>query len=200
MKGVFYSVFLQIQRNVWDAGEDFGAPPWNDAIGFSIHRVRYCSPWHIPCVKLVASNTACQYDDHLLWRVVTYATFSSALAGSFSPLSSADCSALTRLFLPIISHTSQGRSNYSRLRGYIWFSFVGRGDTDGATRIKARCYSLMLSFTGYTGVWHKRLSFFVTDSALDDFVLMHCVFIPDSQLCPVLMSQYPFSIMFPNLF
>lgn len=118
----------------------------------------------------------------------------------FSPLSSADCSALTRLFLPIISHTSQGWSNYSRLRGYIWFSFVGRGDTDGAARIKARCYSLMLSFAGYTGVWHKRLSFFVTDSALDDFVLMHCVFIPNTQLCPVLMSQYPFSIMFPNFF
>uniref|UniRef100_A0AAX7T4S9 Rap guanine nucleotide exchange factor (GEF) 4 n=2 Tax=Astatotilapia calliptera TaxID=8154 RepID=A0AAX7T4S9_ASTCA len=32
-----------------------------------------------------------------------------------------------------------------------------------------------------------------SDSALDDFVLMHCVFIPNTQLCPVLMSQYPFS-------
>uniref|UniRef100_A0AAX7T8Y0 Rap guanine nucleotide exchange factor 4 n=1 Tax=Astatotilapia calliptera TaxID=8154 RepID=A0AAX7T8Y0_ASTCA len=31
------------------------------------------------------------------------------------------------------------------------------------------------------------LSFFVTDSALDDFVLMHCVFIPNTQLCPVLI-------------
>ncbi|XP_028292486.1 rap guanine nucleotide exchange factor 4 isoform X2 [Gouania willdenowi] len=29
-----------------------------------------------------------------------------------------------------------------------------------------------------------------SDSALDDFVLMHCVFIPNSQLCPVLMSHY----------
>uniref|UniRef100_A0A4W6FWJ2 Rap guanine nucleotide exchange factor 4 n=1 Tax=Lates calcarifer TaxID=8187 RepID=A0A4W6FWJ2_LATCA len=29
---------------------------------------------------------------------------------------------------------------------------------------------------------------------LDDFVLMHCVFIPNSQLCPVLMAQYPFSV------
>uniref|UniRef100_A0A8C8SIQ0 Rap guanine nucleotide exchange factor 4 n=1 Tax=Pelusios castaneus TaxID=367368 RepID=A0A8C8SIQ0_9SAUR len=32
----------------------------------------------------------------------------------------------------------------------------------------------------------------VTDSALNDFVLMHCVFMPNSQLCPVLMAQYPF--------
>uniref|UniRef100_A0A8C8K5M7 Rap guanine nucleotide exchange factor 4 n=1 Tax=Oncorhynchus tshawytscha TaxID=74940 RepID=A0A8C8K5M7_ONCTS len=31
-----------------------------------------------------------------------------------------------------------------------------------------------------------------SDPALDDFVLMHCVFIPNSQLCPVLMAQYPF--------
>ncbi|KAG7227584.1 hypothetical protein INR49_005399, partial [Caranx melampygus] len=29
-----------------------------------------------------------------------------------------------------------------------------------------------------------------SDSALDDFVLMHCVFIPNSQLCPVLMAHY----------
>uniref|UniRef100_A0A672JIT0 Rap guanine nucleotide exchange factor (GEF) 4 n=1 Tax=Salarias fasciatus TaxID=181472 RepID=A0A672JIT0_SALFA len=32
-----------------------------------------------------------------------------------------------------------------------------------------------------------------SDSALDDFVLTHCVFIPNSQLCPVLIAQYPFS-------
>uniref|UniRef100_A0A673ALJ4 Rap guanine nucleotide exchange factor 4 n=1 Tax=Sphaeramia orbicularis TaxID=375764 RepID=A0A673ALJ4_9TELE len=32
-----------------------------------------------------------------------------------------------------------------------------------------------------------------SDSALNDFVLMHCVFIPNSQLCPVLMAQYPFT-------
>uniref|UniRef100_A0A4W6FYG8 Rap guanine nucleotide exchange factor 4 n=1 Tax=Lates calcarifer TaxID=8187 RepID=A0A4W6FYG8_LATCA len=37
-----------------------------------------------------------------------------------------------------------------------------------------------------------------TESALDDFVLMHCVFIPNSQLCPVLMAQYPFSVVSPN--
>uniref|UniRef100_A0A3P8U6G1 Rap guanine nucleotide exchange factor 4 n=1 Tax=Amphiprion percula TaxID=161767 RepID=A0A3P8U6G1_AMPPE len=30
-----------------------------------------------------------------------------------------------------------------------------------------------------------------SDSALDDFLLMHCVFIPNSQLCPVLLAQYP---------
>ncbi|KAL6100822.1 rapgef4 [Pungitius sinensis] len=29
-----------------------------------------------------------------------------------------------------------------------------------------------------------------SDSALDDFVLTHCVFIPNSQLCPVLMAHY----------
>lgn len=34
---------------------------------------------------------------------------------------------------------------------------------------------------------------FTADSALDDFVLTHPVFIPNSQLCPVLMAQYPFS-------
>uniref|UniRef100_A0A3B3XMB2 Rap guanine nucleotide exchange factor (GEF) 4 n=1 Tax=Poecilia mexicana TaxID=48701 RepID=A0A3B3XMB2_9TELE len=30
------------------------------------------------------------------------------------------------------------------------------------------------------------------DPAVDDFVLMHCVFMPNSQLCPLLMAQYPF--------
>ncbi|KPP73866.1 rap guanine nucleotide exchange factor 4-like [Scleropages formosus] len=30
-----------------------------------------------------------------------------------------------------------------------------------------------------------------SDPALDDFVLMHCVFFPCSKLCPVLMAQYP---------
>ncbi|KAF7668784.1 hypothetical protein LDENG_00284100 [Lucifuga dentata] len=34
-----------------------------------------------------------------------------------------------------------------------------------------------------------------SDSSLDDFLLMHCVFIPNSQLCLVLMTQYPFSIL-----
>ncbi|KAK1798818.1 hypothetical protein P4O66_007100 [Electrophorus voltai] len=29
------------------------------------------------------------------------------------------------------------------------------------------------------------------DPALDDFVLMHCVFMPNSQLCPALLAQYP---------
>ncbi|XP_063789520.1 rap guanine nucleotide exchange factor 4 isoform X1 [Pseudophryne corroboree] len=28
------------------------------------------------------------------------------------------------------------------------------------------------------------------DTAVDDFILMHCVFMPNSQLCPVLMSHY----------
>ncbi|MBN3287143.1 RPGF4 factor, partial [Polyodon spathula] len=32
-----------------------------------------------------------------------------------------------------------------------------------------------------------------SDSALDDFVLMHCVFMPNSQLCSLLMAQYPFT-------
>uniref|UniRef100_A0A8B9E897 Rap guanine nucleotide exchange factor 4 n=1 Tax=Anser cygnoides TaxID=8845 RepID=A0A8B9E897_ANSCY len=30
-----------------------------------------------------------------------------------------------------------------------------------------------------------------TDSALNDFIMMHCVFMPNSQLCPALMAQYP---------
>uniref|UniRef100_A0A672JMC5 Rap guanine nucleotide exchange factor 4 n=1 Tax=Salarias fasciatus TaxID=181472 RepID=A0A672JMC5_SALFA len=38
-----------------------------------------------------------------------------------------------------------------------------------------------------------RLDSQFTESALDDFVLTHCVFIPNSQLCPVLIAQYPFS-------
>uniref|UniRef100_A0A8C5GHG8 Rap guanine nucleotide exchange factor 4-like n=1 Tax=Gouania willdenowi TaxID=441366 RepID=A0A8C5GHG8_GOUWI len=29
------------------------------------------------------------------------------------------------------------------------------------------------------------------DPAVDDFVLMHCVFMPNSQLCPLLMAQHP---------
>ncbi|XP_041434160.1 rap guanine nucleotide exchange factor 4 isoform X1 [Xenopus laevis] len=29
-----------------------------------------------------------------------------------------------------------------------------------------------------------------TDTALDDFILMHCVFMPNSQLCPALMAHY----------
>ncbi|KAK5920811.1 hypothetical protein CgunFtcFv8_024578 [Champsocephalus gunnari] len=31
-----------------------------------------------------------------------------------------------------------------------------------------------------------------SDAALEDFVLMHCVFIPNTQLCPVLSAHYPF--------
>uniref|UniRef100_A0A674D8D2 Rap guanine nucleotide exchange factor 4 n=1 Tax=Salmo trutta TaxID=8032 RepID=A0A674D8D2_SALTR len=34
-----------------------------------------------------------------------------------------------------------------------------------------------------------RLDSHLNESALDDFVLMHCVFIPNSQLCPVLMAS-----------
>ncbi|MEQ2175054.1 hypothetical protein GOODEAATRI_014293, partial [Goodea atripinnis] len=41
-----------------------------------------------------------------------------------------------------------------------------------------------------------RLDSQFTESALDDFVLMHCVFIPNSQLCPVLRDQYPFTLSF----
>ncbi|KAG8432455.1 hypothetical protein GDO86_016917 [Hymenochirus boettgeri] len=29
-----------------------------------------------------------------------------------------------------------------------------------------------------------------TDTALDDFIMMHCVFMPNSQLCPAMMSHY----------
>ncbi|KAM8901360.1 rap guanine nucleotide exchange factor 4 isoform 9-T9 [Lycaon pictus] len=31
-----------------------------------------------------------------------------------------------------------------------------------------------------------------TDSVLNDFVMMHCVFMPNTQLCPALVAQYPF--------
>uniref|UniRef100_A0AAY4EU78 Rap guanine nucleotide exchange factor 4 n=1 Tax=Denticeps clupeoides TaxID=299321 RepID=A0AAY4EU78_9TELE len=34
-----------------------------------------------------------------------------------------------------------------------------------------------------------RLDSHLTEPELDDFVLMHCVFLPNSQLCPVLMAQ-----------
>ncbi|XP_066544027.1 rap guanine nucleotide exchange factor 4 isoform X2 [Amia ocellicauda] len=33
-------------------------------------------------------------------------------------------------------------------------------------------------------------NFIESDPALDDFVLMHCVFIPNSQLCPLLMAHF----------
>ncbi|XP_015214553.1 rap guanine nucleotide exchange factor 4 isoform X3 [Lepisosteus oculatus] len=33
-------------------------------------------------------------------------------------------------------------------------------------------------------------NFTESDPALDDFVLMHCVFIPNTQLCPILMAHY----------
>lgn len=45
-----------------------------------------------------------------------------------------------------------------------------------------RCFTLLFFFF-----------FLSADSALDDFVLTHPVFIPNSQLCPVLTAQYPFS-------
>ncbi|XP_042184868.1 rap guanine nucleotide exchange factor 4-like isoform X2 [Oncorhynchus tshawytscha] len=37
------------------------------------------------------------------------------------------------------------------------------------------------------------------DPAVDDFVLMHCVFMPNSQFCQLLMAQYPFSLPPPLL-
>lgn len=37
----------------------------------------------------------------------------------------------------------------------------------------------------------------LVDPAVDDFVLMHCVFMPNTQLCPLLMAQYPFCLYFP---
>lgn len=33
-----------------------------------------------------------------------------------------------------------------------------------------------------------------TDSVLNDFVMMHCVFMPNTQLCPALVAQYPFTV------
>ncbi|KAK9539063.1 hypothetical protein VZT92_004195 [Zoarces viviparus] len=37
------------------------------------------------------------------------------------------------------------------------------------------------------------------DPAVDDFILMHGIFMPNSQLCPLLMAQYPFSPFFERL-
>lgn len=192
MKGVFYSVLLQIQGNVGDSGEDFGAPPRNDAPGFSIHRVRYYSACITQSVRLASSNTIYQYDDHLLWRGSFCAAhlFSPPRSQRFSPLSSACCSALTCLFSSIISHTSQSWSNYSRLCGCIWFLFACRSDRHRAMWMDALWCAVTLASQVFDITFCLS---FVTDSALDDFVLMHCVFIPNSQLCTVLMAQYPFS-------
>lgn len=44
-------------------------------------------------------------------------------------------------------------------------------------------------------VWLSFLWFSLIDPAVDDFVLMHCVFMPNSQLCPLLMAQYPFCLL-----
>lgn len=153
----------------------------------------------------MSSNIIYPYDDHLLWRDFFNAVYVFSpllsLAQRLSPLSSACCSALTCLFSSIISHTSQGWSNYSCLCGYIWFSFACRGDTDRAMWIKARwLWTLWLALTLASQVFDMSFSlFFVTDSALDDFVLMHCVFIPNSQLCPALMAQYPFNTVLSNV-
>lgn len=126
------------------------------------------------------------------WSFTVKGLFSPPLSWRFSPLSFPCCSALTCLFSSIISHTSQSWSNYSRLCGYIWFSFACGGDRHKAcwtlfNLLLHRCFYITFSL------------FVVTDSALDDFVLMHCVFIPNSQLCPVLMAQYPFSTVLPNV-
>lgn len=190
MKGVFCPVLLQIQGNVGDAREDFGAPPRTDATGFSIHRVRCYSSCIIQSVRLMPPNTIYQYDDHLLWRGFFCAlyTFSPPLF----PLSSACCSVLTCLFSYVIRHTSQSWCNRSCSCGYIWFLFARRGNRHRAMPIKARW--MLWSTVTLPSQEFETISClsFVTDSALDDFVLMHCVFIPNSQLCAVLMAQYPF--------
>lgn len=93
MKGVFYSVSSQIHGDAGDSGEDFGAPPRNDATGFSIHRVRYCSASPGP-VRFVPSNAIYRSD----------AEGFLCAAHVFSPPLSAALH-LTPLF-SIISHTS----------------------------------------------------------------------------------------------
>uniref|UniRef100_A0A8C7ZT54 Rap guanine nucleotide exchange factor 4 n=1 Tax=Oryzias sinensis TaxID=183150 RepID=A0A8C7ZT54_9TELE len=40
-----------------------------------------------------------------------------------------------------------------------------------------------------------RLDIHHNEPGMDDFVLMHCVFMPNSQLCPLLMAQYPFCLL-----
>lgn len=116
------------------------------------------------------------------------------------------CSALTCLFSSLISHTSQSWSNYSRLCGYIWFflclqRWQRRGHVVQSPMALDTLWSaLTLASHVFDMSPSVSLSFVLTDSALDDFVLMHCVFIPNSQLCPVLMAQYLFSCLLTVLF
>lgn len=55
-------------------------------------------------------------------------------------------------------------------------------------------YLLCLDFFLFTDSLLYVVFLSLIDPAVDDFVLMHCVFIPNSQLCPLLMAQYPFCL------
>uniref|UniRef100_H2S0M8 Rap guanine nucleotide exchange factor 4b n=1 Tax=Takifugu rubripes TaxID=31033 RepID=H2S0M8_TAKRU len=55
-----------------------------------------------------------------------------------------------------------------------------------------------IKYTVISGTPEKILEHFLesmrlNEESVDDFVLMHCVFMPNTQLCPLLMAQYPFS-------
>uniref|UniRef100_A0A674MBY7 Rap guanine nucleotide exchange factor 4b n=1 Tax=Takifugu rubripes TaxID=31033 RepID=A0A674MBY7_TAKRU len=56
-----------------------------------------------------------------------------------------------------------------------------------------------IKYTVISGTPEKILEHFLESMrvdihpTVDDFVLMHCVFMPNTQLCPLLMAQYPFS-------
>lgn len=51
--------------------------------------------------------------------------------------------------------------------------------------------------TSYLPPLFLSFSSVLSDPAVDDFVLMHCVFMSNTQLCPLLMAQYPFCLFFP---
>ncbi|XP_036422332.1 rap guanine nucleotide exchange factor 4 isoform X1 [Colossoma macropomum] len=68
-------------------------------------------------------------------------------------------------------------------------------------RSSSHASSSPLKYTVMSGTPEKILEHFLetmkldsqfteSDPALDDFVLMHCVFIPNTQLCPLLMAHY----------
>lgn len=64
---------------------------------------------------------------------------------------------------------------------------------DGLYKINSIYYS---SGTYLLNDFAVCLSSHLLDPAVDDFVLMHCVFMPNTQLCPLLMAQYPFCLYF----
>lgn len=84
-------------------------------------------------------------------------------------------------------HNLAAKSLFS-LSTFFFFSI-------GSDRLLCACikhiFALLFLFISFLFLFFH--VYLVPDAALDDFVLMHCVFMPNIQLCPVLMAQYPFS-------